>query len=215
MAASSAEALTPLTLPKHGAAAATKRQKPGAECTGLCFVVSHHRSWLGLVTGRHEQAPAGHSGGTLTVRWQVQLEQQAPQREPPPAQVRAAAALAGASGACTASAPCFSPPMSALSPATMITYIDSAANRTKPTIIFHITISLGPWEWVCSIKGPADTQGYRLYWVRGTSPLMEHRARPLRVGPCTPVGADRQPHRATGRASRISRWRRCPRPWFP
>ena len=33
--------------------------------------------------------------------------------------------------------------MSALSPAVMITYIDKAANKTKPTTIFHISISPG------------------------------------------------------------------------
>src|SRR3989344_9581091 len=54
-----------------------------------------------------------------------------------------AGGLAAGSGACTSSAPCFSPPMSALSPAVMITYIDNAANKTKPKTIFHISISPG------------------------------------------------------------------------
>ena len=152
----------------------------------------------------------------------------------------AAGALAAGSGACTASAPCFSPPMSALSPAVMITYIDKAANKTKPTTIFHISISPGmglfnQGAWlgmpctirravcICGLRRPAALQILAIataiaafcalqpipirsahlplesctasprLWVvlvRGTSPLMEHRARPLRGGPCTPVSKD-------------------------
>lgn len=49
-----------------------------------------------------------------------------------------AAAEAGAAGACTASAPCFSPPMSTLSPPFMITKIAKAAKMINPTKIFNI-----------------------------------------------------------------------------
>ena len=122
----------------------------------------------------------------------------------------AAGALAAGSGACTASAPCFSPPMSALSPALMITNIASAANAIKPTTIFHI-INI-------SLDGFAQSRGLLPAWFNtgwmwpgrmrhqpstNPSPLMEHRAQPLRAGPA---------HRLR---QRISRWRRCRCPWFP
>ena len=112
------------------------------------------------------------------------------------AAVAAAGAGAAAAGADAAgslwegSEPCFSPPMSSELPPFMITNSDKAANKINPTISFHMILRL--------------PGGSRLQGFAGLCSAAKPRQIP-RVRP--------PPEGAAG-AAVLSRWRRCPRPWF-